>query len=220
MKMDEEEEDPRHRAFLFLGPDSESLGLLGMEPSSRHPLGSVAHWDDSSGARGCRRARLCRAASLRAPLQASCLAWQQGDVGCGKQDTGLGFALPPTSLGLASAVGSKNQTQCGVLGCPWSLGVHLGKQRLFRACLGQFAAWQSPGRSVLLLGGVELVPRFEVGISGSNWSCQPWWESLCGHPLLPQLCSLTSATHRFLSCWDQALPPCCSLRVLISAFAP
>lgn len=28
------------------------------------------------------------------------------------------------------------------------------------------------------------MPRFEVGISGSNWSCQPWQVSLCGHPLL------------------------------------
>lgn len=37
MKMDEEEEDPRQRAFLFLGPDSESPGSLGTRPSSRHP---------------------------------------------------------------------------------------------------------------------------------------------------------------------------------------
>lgn len=37
MKMDEEEEDPRQRAFLFLGPDSESPASLGTGPSSRHP---------------------------------------------------------------------------------------------------------------------------------------------------------------------------------------
>lgn len=37
MKMDEEEEDPRQQAFLFLGPDSESLGLPGTGLSSRHP---------------------------------------------------------------------------------------------------------------------------------------------------------------------------------------
>lgn len=37
MKMDEEEEDPRQRAFFFLGPDSESPAPLGTGPSSRHP---------------------------------------------------------------------------------------------------------------------------------------------------------------------------------------
>ncbi|KFO58196.1 N-acetyl-beta-glucosaminyl-glycoprotein 4-beta-N-acetylgalactosaminyltransferase 1, partial [Corvus brachyrhynchos] len=37
MKMDEEEEDPRQRAFLFLGPDSESPASLGTGPSSRQP---------------------------------------------------------------------------------------------------------------------------------------------------------------------------------------
>lgn len=140
---------------------------------------------------------------------------------CGmQQDTGAGFALPPTSPGLASAVGSRSRTQCGVWGCPWSLGVLLGDQRLFRGCPGQFAAWQSPGRLGLLLDEVGLVPRFEVGISSSNWSCQPRWAFLGGHSLVPQLCSLTSATHSFLSCWRQALPPCLGLMVLISAFAP
>lgn len=61
----------------------------------------------------------------------------------------------------------------------------LGNQRLFRACLGQFAAWQSPARSGLLLDGVGLVLKFEVGINSRDWSCQPWLVSLCGYPLLP-----------------------------------
>lgn len=65
-----------------------------------------------------------------------------------------------------------------------------------------------------------LVLKFEVGISSRTWSCQPWSVSLCGYPLLLQLCSLTSSTHRFLSCQDQALPPCLSLRILISASVP
>lgn len=62
---------------------------------------------------------------------------------CGmQQDTGAGFALPPTSPGLASAVGSRKRTQCGVWGCPWSLGVLLGDQRLPWSVCSLAKPWQ------------------------------------------------------------------------------
>lgn len=135
MKMDEEEEDPRQRAFLFLGPDSESPVSLGMGPSSCHPCWQL-NPSEASGGLGC--------AELRPSEQLFKLGVTTGR--CGKQDIGLGFALPPAFPGLASAMGSRNRTQCGVWGCPWSLGMFLASQRLFRACPGQFAAWQSPGQ--------------------------------------------------------------------------
>lgn len=221
MKMDEEEEDPRQRAFLFLGPDSESPASLGTGPSSRHPrwqlipselwlVGMAPAVPEAPGGVG-----LCRAASLRAPLQASRLAWPRGDVGCSRTLERDLLSLPrllgwPRQWAVGNGPGVESGDVHGAWGCSWGT----------RGCPGQFAAWQSPGRSGLLLDEVGLVPRFEVGISSSNWSCQPRWAFLGGHSLVPQLCSLTSATHRLLSCWRQALPPCLGLMVLISAFAP
>ena len=115
MKMDEEEEDPRQRAFLFLNPDSESplpagsfLGIshqLGMGLSTRHPrppahpLGDAAHRDASSDARGLEEGRPAR--SSLPPSGPACSVVthparfsHKALRGMGSGMLGLGFTLP------------------------------------------------------------------------------------------------------------------------------
>ncbi|NWQ69489.1 B4GN4 acetylgalactosaminyltransferase, partial [Neopipo cinnamomea] len=59
MKMDEEEEDPRHRAFLFLGPDNfleddeeEEEGVDSPEPTDPHPEAKEQSFGPALGAKG------------------------------------------------------------------------------------------------------------------------------------------------------------------------
>ena len=114
MKMDEEEEDPRQHAFLFLGPDSESplpadsfwgirqqrgTGLSTRRPRPpARPLGEAAQRGGSSDARGSRSAGLSSSLPPSSPV--SSVVTQPArlshkalrDAGSGV--LGLGFALP------------------------------------------------------------------------------------------------------------------------------
>uniref|UniRef100_A0A663M2E4 Beta-1,4-N-acetylgalactosaminyltransferase n=1 Tax=Athene cunicularia TaxID=194338 RepID=A0A663M2E4_ATHCN len=74
MKMDEEEEDPRQRAFLFLNPDSESLLPTPCPPTPAQPLTDAAPGAPGSSSRAGLRGAACSEQSRMLRLHPSRLA--------------------------------------------------------------------------------------------------------------------------------------------------